>query len=148
MAGSFIKYWLPLLVCMFMIFGASTSLGRPENTSRFIVPFLLWLNPNMTPATIDKVHYAIRKLAHFSEYGVLGLLLWRLVNFKLAPTAYRSWNFAITLLFAALYASSDEFHQSFVPGRHPSVYDVLLDTCGAGFALAVIWTVRRLRHKN
>jgi hypothetical protein len=32
---------------MTLIFGASTGLGRPENTSRFVVPFLLWLNPHM-----------------------------------------------------------------------------------------------------
>lgn len=147
MAGRIIKYWLPVILCMTLIFGASTSLGRPENTSRIIVPFLLWLNPHMSWETIEKIHGVIRKTAHFVEYSLLGLLLWRLIHLDPALAPCRSREFLTALAAAALYAASDEFHQRFVPGREASVRDVLLDSCGAGCGLAVIWAMRRLRPK-
>jgi VanZ family protein len=133
---------------MALIFSASTGLGRPENTSRFVRPFLLWLNPNMSEETIEKVHYAVRKIAHFTEYAILGLLLWVPIHFDPLWERWRSREFLLALLLAALYAASDEFHQKFVPGREAAVRDVMIDTCGAGTGLAVIWAGRRLRHRN
>lgn len=148
MPARFFKYWLPVMLWMTLIFGASTGLGRPENTSRFVVPFLLWLNPHMPKETIEKIHLAVRKTAHFVEYSILGLLIWRLIHFDPAWAAFRSWEFLTALLLAALYAASDEFHQSFVPGREAAVQDVLLDSCGAGFGLAALWAARRLRPRQ
>ena len=146
--GRFLKYWLPVVLWMTLIFGASTSLGRPENTSRIIRPILLWLNPKMPEETIEKVHFFIRKTAHFVEYSILGLMLWRLIHFDPACAPCRSREFATALLLAAFYAASDEFHQKFVPGREAAVRDVLLDSCGAGFGLAAVWAARRLRPKK
>ena len=97
MAGRIIKYWLPVILCMTLIFGASTSLGRPENTSRIIVPFLLWLNPHMSGETIEKIHGVIRKTAHFVEYSLLGLLLWRLIHLDPALAPCRSREFLTAL---------------------------------------------------
>lgn len=142
--GRFFKYWLPVVLWMSLTFGASTGLGRPEYTARFIRPLLIWLVPNISEKTIRKVHFAVRKSAHFVEYCGLGLLLWRLVHFDPAFAALRPWEFLIALFFAALYAASDEFHQYFVPGREAAARDVLLDSCGAGFGLAALWVARRL----
>jgi VanZ family protein len=112
------------------------------------VPFLLWLNPHMPRETIEKIHFAVRKTAHFVEYALFGLLVWRLVHFDPAWAACRSREFLTALLLAALYAASDEFHQSFVPGREAAVRDVLLDSGGAGFGLAALWAARRLRRRE
>ena len=147
-SGRIVKYWLPVVVWMTLIFSASTGLGRPENTSRFVRPFLLWLDPKMSEETIEKVHYAIRKTAHFTEYGVLGLLLWRLLHFDPWWAKWRTREFLMALLLAALYAASDEFHQKFVPGREAAVRDVMIDTCGAGAGLAALRLARRLRRRN
>ena len=147
-SGRFFKYWLPVIVWMAVIFGASTSLGRPENTSRFVRPILVWLFPHISEETIDQVHLVVRKTAHFAEYSILGLLLWRLVQWDAAWTPCRSRQYLTALLLAALYAASDEFHQEFVPGREAAVRDVLIDTCGAGFGLAAVWAARRLRPKK
>ena len=133
---------------MSLIFSASTSLGRPENTSRFVRPFLHWLCPKMPEKTIDQIHFAVRKTAHLAEYAMLGLLLWRLFYFEPALAARRNRAFVTALLVSALYAASDEFHQSFVPSREAAVRDVLLDTCGAGFGLAALWVGRRLGNKE
>jgi VanZ family protein len=127
---------------MSVIFGASTNLGSPEHTSRFIVPFLRWLNPNMSAEAIEQVHFCVRKTAHFVEYSMLGFLIWRVVHSAPALAASGpARQFRLALLLAALYAATDEGHQMFVPSRHPAVLDVLLDTCGAGFGLAVTWCV-------
>ena len=61
----------------------------------------------------------LRKLAHLTEYAVLGALLVRaLARPELA------------ILAGGLYAASDEFHQHFVRGRHAAWYDVVIDTVG------------------
>lgn len=149
MLRRFITYWLPLLLWMVVIFGASTSLGSPRNTSRFIVPFLLWLNPHMSPETLELWHHVIRKTAHAVEYAMLGFLIWRVVHSAAVLAAQRTpWHFRLSLLLAALYAATDETHQIFVPGREARVLDVLLDTCGAGFGLAATWGFLRMRKQK
>jgi VanZ family protein len=134
---------------MVLVFGASTSLGAPHNTSYFVRPFLFWLDPRMSEETFEQWHYIIRKTAHFVEYAILGFLAWRAVHNDPAfhsSTAGRQFWFAF--LLAALYASSDEFHQKFVPEREAAVHDVLLDTCGAGAGLLVTWSARRRRKRQ
>jgi VanZ family protein len=149
MRRRFLTHWLPLLLWMGLIFGASTKLGSPENTSRFIVPFLLWLNPHMSWETIERVHHGVRKTAHAVEYAMLGFLIWRVVHSAAALAWHRpAWHFRFALLLAALYAASDETHQIFVPGRQAAVRDVLLDTCGAGLGLAVTWCALRMRKSK
>jgi VanZ family protein len=70
--------------------------------------------------------YVLRKAAHTAEYALLGWLLLRAV--RSAPLA---------LALASLYAVTDEFHQTFVTGRHGSPVDWLIDTAGAAVGIAV-----------
>jgi VanZ family protein len=75
----------------------------------------------------------LRKLAHAAEFGLLGLLLARALG---RP--------AVALALGALYAVSDEIHQSFVPGRVASPLDVLVDTAGvAAGVLCWQWLTQR-----
>lgn len=139
---SFLRYWLPLLVWMTLIFVGSTDLMSAEHTSRFIVPFLRWLDPNISLETLLQAHFYVRKAAHVSEYAVLAALLYRaLVNTILQSRALLSA--AIVLLVCSLYATTDEFHQSFVPSRTASARDVAIDSVGALFGLLVIHRFRR-----
>jgi len=108
-----------------------------EHTSRFIVPFLLWIKPGMSPQTIWGILVVIRKCAHVTEYAVLSLLLWRAlrsVSFLRAKTLIV---FSAVVLGCALFAATDEFHQTFVKSRTPSVRDVLLDIAGAVLGLLI-----------
>jgi hypothetical protein len=80
---------------------------------------------------------------HFIEYAVLaGLLRWALAGAGV-QTPDR-WAFLLSLA----YALSDEFHQSFVPGRHPDPFDIVTDAAGALFALAALrlWRTQRVRR--
>jgi VanZ family protein len=129
---------------MCLIFGASTSLGAPHHTSRFIEPLLHWLFPHITQERVDVIHHAIRKMAHFTEYGVLGMWTWRLVrNDPLFSRASVKRQFWFALLFCLFYASTDEFHQKFVRGREPAVMDGMIDTSGATCGLMVAWWIGR-----
>jgi VanZ family protein len=100
----------------------------------------------MPERTIQRIHYCVRKTAHVVEYSILGVLVWRLIHFEPAFAEHgmgrQIW---LALMFSALYAASDEFHQHFVAGRQAAVRDVLLDTCGAALGLLVLWLGRRLQ---
>ncbi len=68
-----------------------------------------------------------KKSAHAFAYGVLWFLWWR-------ATGHRTW---MALAITVLYAMSDEYHQTFVPGRHGQLFDVGVDTFGALLAIAI-----------
>ena len=92
----------------------------------------------------DTATFIIRKLAHFSEYALLGILAF--INFsKVKKLGYRGLFAAV---FSCIYASSDEIHQLFVPGRAGQVRDVLIDTSGAvaGILLAIL--IRKIWLKS
>ena len=75
-------------------------------------------------------------LGHLGGYGLLALLLYRSLAGSLHTWSFRTA--LLVLLLAVLYGSSDELHQSFVPGREPSAADLLVDGLGALLALGAI----------
>ncbi len=133
----FLKYWLPLVIWLGVIFVGSTNLMSAEYTSRYIVPFLLWLKPGMSPKTIWIILVVVRKCAHVTEYAILALLLWRALRSFPALRTKTTMSFGAVLLGCALFATSDEFHQTFVKSRTPSVRDVFLDIAGALVGLLI-----------
>jgi VanZ family protein len=134
---SFLRYWLPLLIWLVVIFAGSTSVMSAENTSRYIVPFLIWLKPGVSPKTIWIILVLTRKCAHVIEYTILALLLWRAFRSVPALRTRSVTVFGAVLLGCALFAASDEFHQTFVKSRTPSVRDVSLDVGGALLGLLI-----------
>jgi len=144
-----LKRWWPALAWAVVISGFSTSVFTAEHTSRIIIPILHWLFPHATMQTLARVHHVIRKCAHFTEYFVLSLLILRGIRGGRRETHLR-WALVAVIIVAG-YASLDEMHQIFVPGRGPAVSDVLLDTTG-GIAAQVVaalfalwWHVRGQR---
>ena len=85
-----------------------------------------------------RVHHAVRKIAHFLEYALLGFLTACLtVYLRRLFTRIRPWQtWVIPAGFCLLYAISDEIHQIF-SGRGPRVTDVLIDFTGAVFGVCV-----------
>jgi VanZ family protein len=129
--------WILVLLWASVMFNFSTDSFSKEHTSRVIVPILQWLLPHASAETIDALHESIRKCAHVFEYSVLSVLLFRAVR---APADGWKVRWAAAALFlAALFATSDEFHQTFVASREASVWDVLLDTLAAAAAQLVLW---------
>ncbi len=139
--------WLAPLAWMGLIFTGSSDLLSANHTSRFVEPFLRWLSRGTLSAqTIDELHFLIRKTGHLCEYAVLCTLFWwALPSHESATGGWRSpWREVAALGLAAVFAASDEFHQSFVPSRGASVTDVLIDTAGAACGLAVMLAINRL----
>lgn len=131
-----------------MIFGMSTNAGSTQNTSRIIGPILRWFNPSVADETVWRIQLVVRKTAHFTEYGMLTILLWRARRRPVRGDS-RPWRWseaAVAAGVAILFAITDEWHQSFVPSREGSLRDVLIDSSGAILAMIGLWWVgRRLR---
>jgi len=126
---------------MGFIFAMSSDLGSSAHTSLIIEPVILWINPHATPEEIEEAHFLVRKSGHISEYAVLGFLIFRAMKLSRPPAAHPwSWRCAgVSLLIATAYAASDEWHQSFVPGRTAAVHDVIIDSCGALIGLSLVF---------
>ncbi len=146
MAGSVLRpkrlVWLlsyaPLFVWICVIFYLSSESGSVNKTSTFIRPFLEFLFPSATEDSLQNYHAYIRKLAHLSVYGILGILAARaLLNRKYLP-----WRM-LSMLLCAVVAILDETNQSFISTRTGSAYDVLIDCVGAIVGIALIWYVNR-----
>jgi len=140
---SFLKYWLPVLIWLGLIFIASTDLLSAEHTSRIIGPILRWFNPDISAASIARAQFFVRKAGHLTEYAILALLFWRGLRGGSAWAAKLSILFVVTLLVCAAFAASDEFHQLFVPSRTSSMQDVMIDIAGAFIGLTICVAVAR-----
>ena len=83
------------------------------------------------------VHLITRKLAHFTEYAILGFLAARAFRTSPRPAIRSRW-FLISATLVVTFALIDEYHQRFVPTRTGSIYDSLIDIVGGITALLVI----------
>jgi VanZ family protein len=114
---SFLKCWGIAILMMAAIFAISS---RPSDQ---LPSFGGW-------------DYFIKKSGHVLGYGLLALAYLHGLNWE----KNRLW---VAWLLAVLYSITDELHQGFVPGRRPSVWDVLLfDNLGAVFALLIYYRAK------
>ncbi|MDQ2996953.1 MAG: VanZ family protein [Chloroflexota bacterium] len=98
--------------------------------------FFLSSQPQLPSPPDPLADLIFKKGAHFTVYAVLAVLFRRAL-----PPSRLIW--ALSWMFTVLYAASDEWHQSFVPGRHPQLTDVLIDACGAAAGLLIFWWLQR-----
>ena len=80
---------------------------------------------------IELLSFIIRKLAHLTEYLILGLLVYNLIK-----QYNKKWY--ISLIICILYAISDEIHQGFTPGRNPQIFDVFIDNIGSIMGISLL----------
>lgn len=140
--------WLPVLVGMGAIALESTSFLGADHTSGPFRWFYQILFGAVNNARWNEIHFYLRKSGHFIGYGTLGLL-WLRAWWLTLP---RSEFFVDTMLAfagAAMTAGADEFHQSFLPNRTGTPWDVLLDCCGVlAMQLLVYLFMRIFRPKK
>lgn len=141
-----------LLSTFFIIFGFSSQDGETSGgISRQVTEIILEKSNkynNLTEEQKDKVSQhtekIIRKIAHFSIYTSVGLLLMGLLStYKIK----NKWRIIITSIIGIFYAISDEVHQSFSPGRTPKVTDVYIDTLGVLLGILLVLLVKELYNK-
>lgn len=93
--------------------------------------FCLSSQPDLKSGLENRVDFVLRKLAHITEYGILTFLAWRSFISSLGSSTSKLSKILIyAVIFSALYAISDEYHQFFVQGRVGSPIDVLIDSIG------------------
>lgn len=89
--------------------------------------------------------HPIRKLAHFTEYACMGILVYLIWS----PWMKRGkWLYLLILVWVFVSGALDEFHQLFVPDRWGSFADVCLDTCGGAFGLLLCIIASKLGRRN
>lgn len=123
---------LTALLLMF-IFGNSAAEGEESAELSLIVTE--WLNGMLERMHIPIVlpHMLVRKLAHFTEYSLLGALL----TASVCSWRKKDWKFGavwLPIVCGLCVASADEYLQTFVPERSGNAYDVLLDFSGVLWA--------------
>lgn len=144
---------LLLLGTFYIIFGFSSQDGEKSGSlSRRITEKIATLIPQIQKENeiekeniMNTMESIIRKMAHFSIYTVVGLLLMSLVSTYNIKEKNR---LIITLTAGIIYASSDEIHQSFVPGRSPMITDVVIDTMGVILGILLIILGKKIIKKH
>jgi len=120
----------------------STDVFSADNTRGVLEKIFIWFVPHPSKRAILTFNYIVRKSAHFTEYAILGALLFR--AFRAGDLVRWRFKWALySFLFAASWALLDELHQSFTQKRGGSIWDSLLDSTGALFMLTAIWIVAR-----
>lgn len=114
-AVKFIKYWLPVIIYAILIFCLSSIPGK-QIPSLFIYQDVVF---------------------HILEYAIFALLIIRALK-AYNPGMVYSMRFLLTICLVILYAAGDEFHQSFISGRCPSLIDITYDGIGA-FIMSIIY---------
>lgn len=123
--------WLFLMIWMLIIFIFSNQAHSGQATHDIIEHLLPSIKTN---TLIDIINFFIRKSAHLTEYFILALLTMSLLK---EYSQKEKTIILFSILYCFLYACTDEFHQSFVPGRTAAFKDVLIDTTGAIIAIAL-----------
>lgn len=128
------RAWTHVAVWAGVVLLASNQEFSAAQTGRWLYWIATLLFENVPSSELDMVHAMLRKTAHFVEYAILGLLAHRAF---LLTWPQRRYAFVLVgaLLLALACAGLDEWHQSFLPQRTGSLWDVLLDLCGASIGI-------------
>ena len=113
-----------VLIWMIIIFIMSSfNAEASANQSNFIVNIISNI---LNIENVRLLSLIIRKLAHFTEYLILGVLV---INMFTKNNVRKSY--LLSILLCIIYATSDEIHQIFTPGRACQIKDILIDSIGS-----------------
>lgn len=152
---------LSLAMMCFIFYMSSQNGAESENSSHWmgrlvaehVVPGYQDMSEKRQEKLVLELDHPIRKGAHMTEYGVLALLLLGAVanyhkdRFALVPKNAKV-DYFIAFVLTALYAASDEFHQTFVSGRSGQPLDVLIDSFGAIIFLIICYMIASYVNKR
>lgn len=146
--------FVPALLLMYMIYSFSAQPGEVSSQLSYKVSYKIvetvdqTLDADMADWEIDtwvyRIHGLVRKLAHMAEYFALAVA----VSFPLYVYGVRGiWLMLLAGFICVGFACGDEYHQSFVEGRGPSVRDVAIDSFGVFWGIILVrivgWTGRK-----
>ena len=135
--GYVVKYWLPVVVLLGIIFWLSGGNFTDGRTSEFFFPKIKTLFPGLSEDGVTFVHEAIRALAHIVEFFLLGLFL-SFAVFRSPLRLSRVEKIVLIIVLLFVFALGDEFRQTMVALRHASLVDVGLDLLGGMMAPIIV----------
>ena len=137
--------FLPALAMMYVIYGFSAQDASASGNLSFKVSYKIveignevlerGLDETEIEVFADRIEYPVRKLAHMTEYFMLAVA----VSFPFYVYGLRGFPLMLVAgLICVAFAAGDEYHQSFVAGRGPSIKDVGIDSIGAFFGILTV----------
>lgn len=141
-----------LIGTFFTIFGFSNQNGeesgglskRITQTVTKNIKAVQNLDKEQRENVLQRIESIIRKVAHFSIYTVVGLLLMGLMSTYKIKEIDR---ISVSLIIGVIYASADEIHQAFIPARTAQITDVLIDSMGVLLGILCILLITKLFQK-
>ncbi|SFD47581.1 VanZ family protein [Clostridium uliginosum] len=136
-----IIYWGLLIGWMTVIFIMSNQPAVvSDKQSTTTIMLLSKMGIHMSSIFGELSNFIIRKISHFLEYMILGILTLNVLGLYYNKSKIKF----IVLLVVFAYACSDEFHQLFIPGREGAIRDVIIDTLGGATSIFIM----DLKHKS
>lgn len=140
---------LLLIETFFIIFGFSNQNGEESgNLSGKIAQFVVKQLPEEKIENKEqfliRTEKVIRKIAHFSIYTLVGLLL---MSFISTYSLEEKNEIFFSLSIGILYAMSDEIHQAFIPNRSAQITDVILDSMGVLLGVLLVLALIKIYKK-
>ena len=131
---------LLVLWMIFIFIMSSFDAPQSDGQSGLIVNIV---NSVIHTSNIDLLTTIIRKLAHLTEYFILGLLMINcLKDYKINKV------YILSVVFSFIYAITDELHQTFISGRSGEVRDIVIDTIGALIGVLIYKYIRKKYEKK
>jgi len=140
--GYWVWIWLPVVLGIAVIACESTEFMGADHTSGPLRAIYQAIFGHVSDTRWEMVHHYIRKSGHFTGYGFIGLAWLRAWWFTLPHSRFRTDAF-LALMGTALIASCDEWHQTFLPNRTGTPWDVLLDCTGAIALQLIVYLLMR-----
>jgi len=134
--------WLPVLLGITVIAIESQEFMGADHTSGPLRALFQFIFGPIADSTWDLIHHYVRKSGHFVGYGLIGLA-WLRAWWLTLPHSHFLPDALLALLGTALVASCDEWHQSYLPNRTGTPWDVLLDCTGAIVLQLIVYVFMR-----
>lgn len=101
------------------------------------------ITENKKKDIIVNTRFIVRKIAHFSIYFILGIIVYLIIS------TYNIKNkVLISIIICCMFGCLDEFHQVFIPGRTARVYDCIIDTIGGMCGIYLLVILKKIRQKK
>jgi VanZ family protein len=166
--GILARNWWPVAAWLGVIRLESTDLGSSAHTSSLLYQVLSFFVPRISPFVVWELDALLRKTGHFVGYAILSALVFLAMRNtyrdRLEPALRRTWGTRLSdlwrwewvllgMMAAALVASLDELHQSYIPSRTGRWQDVLIDSSGAalvqvGLYIYSAWRASQARERT
>ncbi len=142
-----------LIATLLMIFGFSSQDAEQSSGISELVTEMIFGNiiekQDMSQyekiEIMNNIESVVRKLAHFGIYAIIGMIL---IGIHLTYGIKDKRKIIQTLIIGFVYATTDEIHQLFVPGRSGQISDIFLDFTGVLFGTYVIYILTKVLYRK